>query len=602
MRKIAIYCRVSTDEQARNKEGSITSQIQRLKLRVEEKNRSANKKWGKIVKIYKDEAYSGKNTDRPEFLQMLNDVRCKKIDTVMVTELSRLSRSVTDFLNFVKELEDYKSDFICLQYDFDTTSPAGKVFMTIIMALAQFERELTAERIKNNFHARALRGLSNGGTPFLGYDREATQSGKLVINPEEALIVKEVFQLYLESGGLAETANHLNAKGIKTKTWTSKTGNLCGGKKFEYNNIWRMLTNYSYIGKKEVNKINKYAEQDSLAPSEKYSLVDASWKPIIDETLFAKVQDKLKVNAKPKYTANRDFILTGLLVCDECGGPLVGKTGTGRNRQYFYYGHVKQTHCCIQNYGAELLEKQVKKKLFALVQNDAMKKQFTDAILAQSAERPQLNKKLLENKKKEIEALSSQTKKLVDLVANNPEASGVRPLLERINENEVSLEKYKLEKEELEETLLLESEGKITDAHFVLDKIDYMRKNNFHKFTAGRKKAILREIIKSIHVHPENMLRMDFWGSELNSEAQRKESKRPGMVLPYQKLGLPLEASFRKYPSKNDQFAPIKKAVGLGTYVLLNAGVLSGKTPVLDEGSPALPDGGPWSMNLELRF
>ena len=420
MRKIAVYCRVSTDEQARNKEGSITSQIQRLKLRIEEKNRSANKKWGKIVKIYKDEAYSGKNTDRPEFLQMLNDVRSKKIDTVMVTELSRLSRSVADFLSFVKELEDYKSDFVCLQYDFDTTSPAGKVFMTIIMALAQFERELTAERIKNNFHARALRGLRNGGTPFLGYDGEPTQSGRLTINPEEALIVKEVFQLYLESGGLAETANHLNAKGIKTKTWTSKTGNLCGGKRFDCNTIWRMLNNYSYIGKREVNKINKDLEQESLAPSEKHSLVDATWKPIIDEALFNKVQDKLKVNAKPKYAANYGFILTGLLVCDECGGPLVGKTGNGRNRQYFYYGHVKATCCRMQNYGAELLEKQVKKKLFALVQSDAIKKQFSDAVFAQSAERPQLNKKLLENKKKEIEALSSQTKKLVDLVANNP--------------------------------------------------------------------------------------------------------------------------------------------------------------------------------------
>ena len=164
--------------------------------------------------------------------------------------------------------------------------------------------------------------------------------------------------------------------------------------------------------------------------------------------------------------------------------------------------------------------------------------------------------------------------------------------MERINDNEVCLEKYKLEKEELEETLLLESEGKITDAHFVLDKIDSMRKNNFHKFKLGRKKAILREIIKSIHVHPENVLRIDFWGSELNSEAQRKESKRPGMVLPYQKLGLPLEASFRKYPSKNDEFAPIKKAVGLGTYVLLNTGALVNKTPVMDEGSLAISDGG----------
>ena len=87
MKKVAIYCRVSTDEQARNKEGSLTSQVQRLKLKVEEKNRSGSKKWGKVIRIYKDEAYSGKNTDRPEYQQMLADIRAKKIDAVMVTEL-----------------------------------------------------------------------------------------------------------------------------------------------------------------------------------------------------------------------------------------------------------------------------------------------------------------------------------------------------------------------------------------------------------------------------------------------------------------------------------------------------------------------------------
>ena len=132
MKKVAIYCRVSTDEQAKNKEGSITSQIQCLEMNVNEKNCYENNKWGKIIDIYKDKAYSGKNTDRPEFQRMLADVKAKRINTILVTELSRLSRSVTDFLNFIKELEDQGCDFICLQYDFDTTSPAGKVFMTII--------------------------------------------------------------------------------------------------------------------------------------------------------------------------------------------------------------------------------------------------------------------------------------------------------------------------------------------------------------------------------------------------------------------------------------------------------------------------------------
>jgi len=153
MRKISIYVRVSTKEQAKNKEGSITSQIQRLKMRIDEKNRLHNNKWGTLIKIYKDEAMSGKDTNRPAYQRMLGDIASGKIDTVLVTELSRLSRSVADFLGFMKFLQEKSADFISLQYDFDTTNPIGKVFITIIMALAQFEREMTAERIKNNFHS-----------------------------------------------------------------------------------------------------------------------------------------------------------------------------------------------------------------------------------------------------------------------------------------------------------------------------------------------------------------------------------------------------------------------------------------------------------------
>ena len=102
MKKVAIYCRVSTEEQAKNKEGSITSQIQRLQMKVDDKNNTWEKKWGKVIRVYKDEACSGKNTNRPELQRMMADIRAKRINTVMVTELFRLSRSVINFLNFIK--------------------------------------------------------------------------------------------------------------------------------------------------------------------------------------------------------------------------------------------------------------------------------------------------------------------------------------------------------------------------------------------------------------------------------------------------------------------------------------------------------------------
>ena len=196
MKKIAAYVRVSTKEAARRKEGSLKAQVQRIKMRIEEKNRFSDSKWGTLVDIYKDEALSGKNTDRPEYQRMVADVSAGKVDTVIVTELSRLSRSVLDFLSFMNFLKTYNADFISLQKDLDTSTPIGKMIMTIMIALYEFEREQTVERIRNNYYARSLRGLLNGGSPLLGYDRDIEKSGNLVVNEQEAETVRSLFDTY----------------------------------------------------------------------------------------------------------------------------------------------------------------------------------------------------------------------------------------------------------------------------------------------------------------------------------------------------------------------------------------------------------------------
>lgn len=574
MRKIAIYCRVSTDEQAKNKEGSIASQIQRLKMKVDEKNSYENGNWGKVVSIYKDEALSGKNTNRPEFQRMLSDVKKKKINTVLVTELSRLSRSVTDFLNFIKELEDYGCDFICLQYDFDTTSPAGKVFMTIIMALAQFERELTAERIKNNFHARALRGLSNGGSPFLGYDKDPNQSGRFVVNKEEAELVRTIFDLYLKLDGLAEVVKALKEKGQRNKSWVSKSGKTCGGNEFTTDAIWRILTNYAFVGKREINKANKDLDQDSLKQEEKYLIVNASWEPIIDEATFQDVQNKLSINKKIKYAPTFDFSFSGIAICDECGGPLCGQSGTGRNGKYFYYGHTKKTNCKIQRYNAESFERLVRKQLFALINNEAMNKQFIEVLKEQSKARPQTSKALLDKKRREIEKVQLENDKLINLLTESSLAKGVDSLLKRIKKNEEEIERLNGEKLRLEESVKVESEFGTIDPEFVLTGIKKLRQDNFRKSKVSKKRAIVQEVIKSIHVSPDNVIQIDFWANENQNEADREASRKAGVVLPFRKLGRSLEASFRQNASREDRFSEIKKAAELGTSVLCHGGFL----------------------------
>ena len=471
MKKVAIYCRVSTDEQAQNKEGSLTSQVQRLQLKVDEKNRSHEKgKWGKVVRVYEDKACSGKNINRPEFQRMLTDVKSKRIDTIMVTELSRLSRSVTDFLNFIKEIQDCGCDFICPQYDFDTTSPVGRVFMTIIMALAQFERELVGERTKNNLYARALRGLSNGGFFILGYDKDPKHSGRLVVNNEEASIVKEIFKSYLKANGLAEVAHNLNQRGFRNKAWTSKRGHKKGCKPFCTHSIRRILTNYGYIGKREVNKLNKRLAKGHLKPEERYSLVDATWSAIVPVALFEKVQAKLKANKRSYAKAHYDFLLSGLLVCDECGVPLCGQSSLGRGHRYFYYTHAKKTECKIQRYDASKLESLVKKNLFSLLNNEALNKQFIEVLALQDKEKPKRAKVLLEAQKREAQKLKQEIKGLVQLVSDNPLAKGTSSLLIKVQENEKRLAEVEEERQKLEGEAFVEERIKPLIRHLSFQK------------------------------------------------------------------------------------------------------------------------------------
>lgn len=566
MRKIAIYCRVSTDEQAKNKEGSITSQVHRLQMKVDEKNRYENGKWGKVVDIYKDEAYSGKNTDRPEFQRLIADIKRKRVNTVMVTELSRLSRSVADFLNFINEIEKLGCDFICPQYDFDTTSPAGRVFLTIIMALAQFERELTAERIKNNFYARALRGLTNGGCPFLGYDKDPKNSGRLIINKKEAVIVQEIFNLYTELSCISKVAKELNERKIKNKLWTTQEGEDRGGSDFDSPSIWRILVNPSYIAKREVNKENKELDQDSLKPEERYSFVDASWEPIIEEDLFKQVQEKLSLNKKVKMAPTHDFILSGLITCDECGSPLFGQSGTGRNGKHYYYGHKGASSCRIKRYPAIDLENLIKKQVFSILNNQALNNDFLEAIKELNASRPAINESLAKSKKIEIEKTESEIEQLTKILMSNTTAARLESLVKKLEESENKLAALKKDQEVLQYRADTEKSN-IIDHEYVLNSLSSLRTERFRKANLGKKREIIRNSIKNIHIHPENVIKVDFWGSDKCSEAEREaDKKQNGIVLPFRKLGKPLEASFEGIEG-GEKMAEIKKAVGIGLYL-----------------------------------
>ena len=172
-RKCALYLRVSTDQQALNGE-SLEEQEERLRAFCKTRNR-------KVVKVYREDGKSGKDTNRPQFQQMLQDIREGKIDTVVVKKIDRLSRSILDFEKTYNFFLEHNVDLISLQENFDTTSAIGRAVIRIVLVFAQLEREQTSERTIDVLEYRAKQGLWNGGYPPLGYG----------INEEKGLVVNK---------------------------------------------------------------------------------------------------------------------------------------------------------------------------------------------------------------------------------------------------------------------------------------------------------------------------------------------------------------------------------------------------------------------------
>ena len=350
MKRCGFYIRVSTERQAKVEEGSLKNQDQLLTQHTELKSKILQENWI-IVERYIDEGKSAKDTQgRPAYLRMIQDIEKGRLDTIICTALSRISRSTRDLLDMVDYFREKNVDFICLKEDFDTTTAQGKCFLTIMGALNEFEREQTSERTRANMLARAERGLWNGGQ-LLGYDLNHEKKGYIIPNVNEKAIINLCFDTYLECGSILKTAEILNSKGYHTKEYSTRTGKFRAGKKFTYTSTLELLTNLSFIAKREINKKMMHKPQESLPEERRYKTVDAVWEPIVDKEKFTEVQGLLKQNLQHKYNGakpTRHFYLLngGLLHCHKCGSQMEGRSAYGnRNKKLYYYYCCTNTSC-----------------------------------------------------------------------------------------------------------------------------------------------------------------------------------------------------------------------------------------------------------------
>jgi len=315
--RCAIYTRVSTDQGLDQDFNSLDAQYEAASAYIKSQ---AHAGWTLVQSRYDDGGYSGGSTDRPNLQQLLEDVRCRKVDVIVVYKVDRLTRSLADFAKLVELFDAHNVSFVSVTQQFNTTTSMGRLTLNVLLSFAQFEREVTSERIRDKIAASKRRGLWVGGSLPLGYE---LKDGKLTVVEEEAERVRMIFRRYLKVSGINELVRDLRAKNICTKARTlSKTAKTRGGIPFGRGALSYFLRNRFFIG--EV----KY--KGEVLPGEQPA--------IMDKSLFEAVQQKLSAHQSHKTLTRQksDHLLQDLLF-DDAGHRMIGTHATKAGVRYRYY-------------------------------------------------------------------------------------------------------------------------------------------------------------------------------------------------------------------------------------------------------------------------
>jgi len=275
--------------------------------------------WCAVRKDYDDDGYSGGTIDRPGLQRLLDDIRSGQIDVIVVYKIDRLTRSLSDFANMVEVFDTKGVSFVSVTQQFNTTTSMGRLTLNVLLSFAQFEREVTAERIRDKIAASKKKGMWMGGQPPLGFD---VKDKNLVINRPEAEQVRQIFEAYVELGSTKAQTAWAKAKGIVTKLRGRPDGSVrCGGRPFSRGNLHALLRYQSYVG--------EIAHGGNI--------YRGNHEAILARELWDQVHDKLVASGRgkaTKITASRP--LTGILF-DDTGDRLSPVHAKKQSRRYHYY-------------------------------------------------------------------------------------------------------------------------------------------------------------------------------------------------------------------------------------------------------------------------
>ncbi|MDP1526403.1 MAG: recombinase family protein [Rhodocyclaceae bacterium] len=318
-KRCAVYCRVSTDERLDQEFNSIDAQKEAGHAYITSQRIEG---WISVADDYDDPGFSGGNTERPGLKRLLADIERGLIDIVVVYKIDRLTRSLADFSKMVEVFERKEVSFVSVTQQFNTTTSMGRLMLNVLLSFAQFEREVTGERIRDKIAASKRKGLWMGGVPPFGYD---VVNRQLLINKAEAAVVCRIFKEMLTIGSPTQIAARLNAEGITTKTWTTQEGQTRSGTRIDKKYLHKLLRNRIYLGEIS-HKGNWYI---------------GAHPPIIDQALWDKVhavlaRDSHTRSVETKTRSRTDALLRGLLFAPS-GERMYPTYSRKKGRKYHYY-------------------------------------------------------------------------------------------------------------------------------------------------------------------------------------------------------------------------------------------------------------------------
>jgi site-specific DNA recombinase len=320
--RCAIYTRKSVTEGLEQEFNTLDAQREAAEAFIASQRHEG---WVALPEHYDDGGFTGGNTERPALKALMADVEAGQVDCIVVYKVDRLSRSLLDFAMIMGALDKHNCAFVSVTQQFNTSHSMGRLTLNILLSFAQFEREIIAERTRDKIHSARRKGKWTGGPPILGYD-VAPNGGRLLVNPEEAVQVRAIFEHYVESESLTATLRWANAEGFCTKSYTTRKGIRKTGRPFSKSSLHALLTNVQYIGKMTL----------------KTEVFDGEHEAIISPGLWKQAQARMEGRSVLERRPERNkthALLRGLLYAEPDGVPMYHSFTTKQNRHYRYYVH-----------------------------------------------------------------------------------------------------------------------------------------------------------------------------------------------------------------------------------------------------------------------